>query len=72
MKVRTNAKSKPKKSSDKNDNPNVQNTEKNPRYSIRQISNGWIANKSWQDEKGNYKEEEVYHKENPIKDTQVV
>lgn len=71
MKVKSNI-SKKRTSSDKNDNPKVANTEKNANYSIREISNGWIANKSWNDEKGQYHSEEVYYKENPIKDTPVM
>jgi len=55
--------------SDANDNKKVPNTEHNPRYNIRQISNGWLSSKSWSDKDGKYHEEEIYHKENPIKPT---
>lgn len=67
LKIRTNVKRKKstKESSDKNDNPSIPNTEKNPRYDIRQISNGWIVTKSWNNEKNEYKSEEIYHENKP-------
>lgn len=71
MKIRTNATSKKKKSSGKDEPSKGESEEKNSNYNIRQISNGWIVRKSCNDDKGNYKEEEIYYKENPIKDTQV-
>lgn len=47
------------------DNKSIPNTENNPRYSIRQISNGWLVSKNWSDKDGKYHEEEIYHKEKP-------
>lgn len=35
-------------------------------YSIRQIKNGWLIDKSWCDEKGNYKSETIYSETNPL------
>lgn len=72
MKIKTNASKKKSSSSDKNDNPKVQNTETNPSYNVRQISNGWVASKSWSDKDGKYHSEEIYYKENPIKDTELL
>lgn len=46
------------------DNKSIANTEKNPNYSIRQISNGWLVSKSWNDKEG-YHSEEIYHKDKP-------
>ena len=51
--------------SDAHDNKSIANTEKNPSYSIRQISNGWIVSKSWDDANDKYRSEEVYHKDKP-------
>ena len=65
LKVRTNASRKKSEKSDKNDNPKVKNTEKNPSFNVREISNGWLVSKSWTDEEGNYKSEEIYHADKP-------
>lgn len=68
MKVKTNLKKKKGTSvkSSNPDNPSVANTEKNPSYNVRQISNGWIVSKSWTDAKDKYHSEEIYHKDKPI------
>jgi hypothetical protein len=65
--VKTNkAKKEPKKvKSDATDNKSIPNTEKNPRYTIRQISNGWLVDKSWTDKDDKYHSEEIYHKDKP-------
>ncbi len=67
MKVKAGS-SKNKKKTDKTsspDNAGIPNTENNPRYTIRQISNGWLVDKSWSDKDGKYHSEEIYHEEKP-------
>lgn len=55
-----------------NDSPKVANTENNPDYNVRQISNGWLVRKSWSDKDGKYHTEEVYHKDNPIDENELL
>ena len=38
---------------------------KNYRCEVKQISNGWLLNESWE-EGGNYKSKEEYRKDKPI------
>lgn len=68
LKIKTNVSSKSDKASS-NDNPGVKNTENNASYSIRQISNGWLVSKSWNDKDGKYHSEEVYHDKKPINES---
>lgn len=68
LQVRTNAKKK-KSEKDPHDNPGIKNTESNVSINVKEISNGFIVSKSWSDKDGKYHSEEVYHKDNPIKNT---
>lgn len=66
MKVKAgSSKKKVAKSADAHDNKSIPNTDTNPRYTIRQISNGWLVEKSWSTKDGKYHSEEIYHKDKP-------
>lgn len=67
-KIKTNKAKKEAKTVKSTSSPDIKsipNTENNPRYDIRQISNGWLVSKSWNDKDGKYHSEEIYHKEKP-------
>jgi hypothetical protein len=65
MKVKSGSSKKTKKTEASPDNKSIPNTENNPRYTIRQISNGWLVDKSWSDKDGKYHSEEIYHENKP-------
>ena len=64
MKVSSNKSS--KKSSVKSDAKPLGNKENKPRFSVEEISNGFIVEKSRQDENYNYKCVKTYHEKNPL------
>lgn len=72
MKVSTNKSKKKAEGSDKpamkvdTSTPTITDMSQPASFSVRQIKNGFLVDKSWRDKKGNYQSETEYRSENPL------